>query len=305
MSRICLKAKRQLLIVMMMLLICLMMIYLGTQTGLAQVQWDHGSIYSDVSYHQDTIGVQNKAHLLDIYRPVGCHHCPVVVYIHGGTWVLGDKGGFTYKAKAFTSQNVVYLSINYRLSPEVQFPAHPQDVARALSWVKENIQDFGGNPKQIFLLGHSAGGHLAALLALDERYLADFDLRPSDIAGIIGLDSAAYHLPSLFAAEPENQDLFSWAFGDNPDVWERASPIYYIREGLNIPPFLLLVAGDRKVSETVNQIFYERLRQYGYDVTLFHYPRKDHVSIDYDLGKEDDSVFPIIIDWIKRIRNKK
>jgi arylformamidase len=304
MSKIYSKKKCQLLIGMMMLLHCLVMILLGTQLGLAQVQGNDIEIYNDINYYQDSVGVHDKAHLLDIYRPEGCHDCPVIVYIHGGTWVLGDKGGFSDKAKAFTSQNVVYLSINYRLSPDVQFPAHVQDVAQVFSWVKKNIHNYGGGPEQIFLLGHSAGGHLAALIALDKRYLTALNVRPSEVAGIIGLDSAAYHLPSLFSAEPENQYLFSWAFGEDVHIWEVASPLNYMEEGLNIPPFLLLVAGDREVSETVNQTFYEQLKQYGYDVTLYHFPDKDHVSIDYDLGKEDDPVFPIVIDWIQRVRKK-
>jgi dipeptidyl aminopeptidase/acylaminoacyl peptidase len=119
------------------------------------------------------------------------------------------------------------------------------------------------------------------------------------------LDSAAYHLPLLFTAEPENQYLLFWAFGDNPQDWEEASPINYITGGIKIPPFLLLVAGDREVSKTVNQSFYELLQQYNYDVNLFYFPAEDHVSIDYDLGEENDLVFPILFSWIKHISDEK
>lgn len=284
-----------------------------TTIGAAQYLFDDIKIYTNINYIQDNeqLGIQSvqiRDQLLDIYRPQDCISCPVVIYIHGGYWVLGDKGGFNYKAKAFTAHNYIYISMNYRLAPDYPFPHNVQDVARAFHWVKENIGGYGGNPKQVYILGHSAGGHLAALIALDEQYLFPFDLSPSDIAGIIGLDSAAYYLPDLIAAEPENQDLFYWAFGDNPEDWERASPINYIKAVQKeepAPPFLLLVAGGRTVSEDVNRSFYERLTDDGYYASMLHYRGKDHVSIDSELGKEGDPVFPAILAWLEGIQNLK
>lgn len=272
------------------------------KSSLSQVQWDDVRIYLNVHYSPESSEQfnQSNAHLLDLYRPENCQFCPVIVYIHGGTWVLGDKGGLSYKAKAFTDHDYIYISINYRLSPDYLFPAHAYDVANAFSWIKKNIEKYGGNPERIYLLGHSAGGHLAALIALDPRYLKDYNLAPADIAGIIGLDSAAYHLPSLFADEPENQFLFSWTFGDNIQNWEEASPVHYIKEGLNIPPFLLLVAGDREISKTVNQTFYQQLIKNCYDATILYFEDKNHVSIDYDLGKEDDNIFPMVLGWLNQ-----
>jgi arylformamidase len=277
-----------------------------SQNCLAQIQWNNIQIHTDINYAKDTYehDNQSKAHLLDIYQPEDCQSCPVIIYIHGGTWVLGDKGGLSYKAKAFTDNNYIYVSINYRLSPDYQFPAHAYDVAQAFSWVKNNIQEYGGDPEQIYLMGHSAGGHLAALITLDEQYLTTFNLKPSDVNGIIGVDSAAYHLPSLFSAEPENQTLFSWAFGDNLQDWEAASPINHIKKEKPIPPFLLLVADGREVSKTVNENFAQKLREYGYNEAIFHFPNEDHVSIDYDLGKENDPVFPVILNWLRILSDK-
>lgn len=272
-----------------------------TQIVLAQTNWNQVEVYSDINYYPDNVSkdTTKNAHLLDIYKPEGCHSCPVIIYIHGGYWVMGDKGGLSYKAKSFTSNGYLYISINYRLSPDYQFPAHAHDVAHAFYWVKNNIINYGGNPEQIYLLGHSAGGQLAALMALDEHYLAKFDLLPSDIAGIIGVDSAGYYLPSLYAAEPENRYLISWAFGDEPENWEAASPFNYVKAGKIVPPFLLLVAGGRKVSEEVNKSFYQKLADNGYQVTLLEFKEKDHVSIDYGLGKDEDPVFPAVLNWLK------
>ncbi len=300
------------LTILILMFIFMVLISLPT-IALAQYLFDDMMIYADINYAQDTEqssiqSIQIRDQLLDIYQPQYCISCPVVIYIHGGYWVLGDKGSLSYKAKAFTAHNYVYISMNYRLAPDYPFPHNAQDVAEAFHWVKENIGKYGGNPEQIYILGHSAGGHLAALIALDEQYLFPFDLSPSDIAGIIGLDSAAYYLPDLIVAEPENQDLFYWAFGDNPEDWERASPINYIKavqkEEL-VPPFLLLVAGGRTVSEDVNRLFCERLTEGGYFASMLYYREKDHVSIDFELGKEGDLVFPAILAWLEGLQNLK
>lgn len=256
--------------------------------------------YVNINYYPEdtTPGSQKSAHLLNIYRAKNCKSCPVMVYIHGGYWVMGDKNGFSDKAKAFTANGFVYVSINYRLAPDYQFPENVEDTARAFAWVKENIIDYGGDPEQIYLLGHSAGGHLAAMIALDERYLAPFHLIPSDIAGIISLDSSAYYLPALFAAEPESQFMISWAFGEEEGDLEIGSPINYVREGLTIPPILLLVAGGRNVSEQVNNSFYQKLIENGYQADIFQFPEKEHVSLDYDLGSAGDKTFPFIMNWL-------
>ncbi len=291
---------------------CILFFFIFTLPVFSQeIVWNNIKIHQDISYFDEFYNkeehkkYQHSSHLLDLYQPENCHSCPVVIYVHGGSWALGDKGIPGHKAKAFTDNNFIYVSINYRLSPDNQFPAQAVDVARAFYWVKKNINYYSGNPKQIFILGHSAGGHLAALIALNEKYLAEFDLIPSDIAGVIGLDSAAYHLPSLFAAEPENQFLFSWVFGDKIQDLESASPINYIKEGLTPPSFFLLVAGDREVSKNVNKAFYNNLHKYNYNVNIHYFSEENHVSIDYDLGKTDHPVFDVILNWINSILRKK
>jgi acetyl esterase/lipase len=265
--------------------------------GNAQEQWNHVTIYRDIPYFR-TSNADLKLTSLDIYQPENCVDCPVIVYIHGGTWVLGDKGSLTDKAKAFTENQFIYISINYRLSPDVKFPVHIKDVAQAIRWIYHHIRDYGGNPNKIYLLGHSAGGHLAALVVTDEQYLNQIQLSPSIIQGIIGLDSAAYHLPTLFKAEPQNLYLFEWAFGSEERLWEIASPINYIKKNQLLPSFLLLVAGDRSVSQEVNQNFYRKLIQFDHRVQIVHFDNKDHISIDYDLGRKNDPVFPLILNWI-------
>lgn len=242
---------------------------------------------------------------LDIYTPLTGEHFPVIVFIHGGSWVLGDKGRLNEKIKSFVKANYVYISINYRLSPDVQHPLHAVDVAKAVTWIYEHIFDYSGDPLNIFLLGHSAGGHLSALIALDDHYLKNLGFSNEIIRGIIGLDSAAYHLPTLIQSEPENNYLFEMAFGNNFDIWEKASPINYVEKIQSAPSFLLICAGDREVSKVVNLAFFDALRKSEHEVDLYHASDKNHVSIERDLGKPGDTTIEKIFQFIhKHLKNQ-
>ena len=241
---------------------------------------------------------------LDIYTPLTDEHFPVIVFIHGGTWSFGNKGSLSDKTISFIKANFVYVSINYRLSPDIKHPIHTSDVAKAITWIYKHISDYGGDPQNIFLLGHSAGGHLAALIATDEHYLKDLGFSTKIIRGAIGLDSAAYHLPTLIRSEPENDYLFEMAFGNNSDIWEKASPINYVEKIQSTPPFLLIYAGDREVSKVVNLAFFDALRKSGHEVDLYHASDKNHVSIERDLGKSGDITIEKILQFIhKHLKN--
>lgn len=247
------------------ILFILIFYLLFTLSSLSKKEFEDIKIFKDIPYAKTT-GIEPYLNSLDIYTPAKGENFPVIVFIHGGTWTLGDKGGLSEKAIAFIKANFVYVSINYRLSPEIKHPIHAYDVAKAVTWIYEHISDYRGDPQNIFLLGHSAGGHLAALIVTDEKYLKDLDFPTKIIRGVIGLDSAAYHLPVLIESEPENYYLFEMAFGDNPDKWEKASPLSYVEKGKDIPPFLLIYTGDREVSKVVNLAFAQALQSSNYQI---------------------------------------
>lgn len=261
-------------------------------------------IFKDIPYTKIK-GVNPNLTSLDIYTLVIGENCPVIVFIHGGTWSLGNKGSLSDKTISFIKANFVYVSINYRLSPDIKHPIHASDVARAITWIYKHISDYGGDPQNIFLLGHSAGGHLAALIATDEHYLKDLGFSTKIIRGVIGLDSAAYHLPTLIRSEPENYYLFEMVFGDNSEMWEKASPIYYVEKGKSIPPFLLIYAGDREVSKMVNLAFARALQIANYQIHLYYASDKDHISIERDLGKFGDNTIEKIFQFIYKYKNNR
>ena len=270
--------------------------------AIALTESDDIKIFKNILYTKIK-GANPNFTSLDVYTPEMSKNCPVIVFIHWGAWSFGNKGSLNYKTTVFTKANFVYISINYRLSPDIKHPLHASDVAKAITWIYKHISDYGGDPQNIFLIGHSVGAHLAALIATDERYLGDLGFSTKIIRGVIGLDSAAYHLPTLIRSEPENYYLFEMAFGNNLEIWEKASPIYYVEKGKSIPPFLLTYASDREVSKIVNLVFAQALKISNYQIHLYYASDKDHISIESDLGTLGDTTTEKIFQFIHKYKN--
>src|SRR5262245_48078377 len=144
-------------------------------------------VLRDIAYYtgEDADKVRHK---LDMYLPRGHKDYPVVFFVHGGAWSAGDKNQlFIYSSlgRCFARHGIGFVSANYRLSPAVKHPEHIKDVARAFAWTHQNIKKHGGRPDELFVAGHSAGGHLAALLATDDTYLKEHGLSLKDIKGVV------------------------------------------------------------------------------------------------------------------------
>lgn len=167
---------------------------------------------------------------LDVYAPLAVDTqagLPVIVFIHGGGWRAGDKAGYEFAGRAFAARGFVAVIPNYRLSPEGHFPDFVQDGAAAIHWVRRNIARHGGDPDRIVMVGHSAGAHIAGLLAMDEQWLgAD----RSAIAGWVGMAGPYDFLP---LDTPSTRG----AFGRAPDL-AATQPINFA--GADDPPALLL-----------------------------------------------------------------
>lgn len=206
----------------------------------------------DISY-ATIAGVAPHLLSLDVYAPARplAKPAPVVVWVHGGGWAVGDKANaMQYKPAFFTSAGYCLVSVNYRLSPErntndpnrVRYPVHEQDIAAAVAWVHAHIARYGGDPERIALAGHSSGAHLVALVGTDESFLVARQLPLRAIKAVIALDTEAYDVPAHMQDRPPSEMYLS-AFGDDPEVWKRASPRYQVAAGKGIPPFLLVTRG--------------------------------------------------------------
>jgi acetyl esterase/lipase len=240
-------------------------------------------------------GVDPNLLSLDVYAPAGANHIPVVLMIHGGGWANGDKANRdvgSNKARYFTTQGYVYVSINYRLSPDVRHPAHIEDVAAAVSWVLENIATYGGDPAQLTLMGHSAGAHLAALVATDERYLAAHGHALSELSGVILLDGAGYDIPLALNDLYQTgklTEMYTDAFGNDPAIWADASPVNHVAAGKGIPPFLILHTA-REAAIAASDELAGSLKAAGVPVWSYLAEGKTHASINREIGKTGDDV---------------
>ncbi len=225
---------------------------------------------------------------LDLYGPGRAEgrQRPVVLFVHGGGWRNGDKANVREKPQGFVTRGYLFASANYRLDPPVTPRDQGADVAAAVAWLRDHAADHGGDGDTIFLMGHSAGAHLAALVGTDDRLLAPHRLAPAALAGIVLLDGAGYDVPRQMAAArlPMLQRTYREAFGPDPEFHRAASPITHVTKGRRYPPFLIFHVGQRRDSREQAEAFAERLRTAGGEVTTEHEPDENHLSINRDLG---------------------
>src|SRR3954451_16950772 len=138
---------------------------------------------------------KNERQLLDVYSPPTGSGLPVVVWVHGGGWMQGSKNEVGHKPAAFVEKGFVFVAMNYRFVPHVTMDTIVRDVAKSVGWVHTNIGRYGGDPDRIFLMGHTAGAQLAALLCTDTRYIKAEGVPGTSIAGCVPVDGDTYDVP--------------------------------------------------------------------------------------------------------------
>jgi acetyl esterase/lipase len=240
----------------------------------------------DISY---TAGQSEDAakHRLDIYRPVSARSATVLLFIHGGAWRMGDRSQYTVLGNRFAKEGILTAVTSYRLAPRNQHPAQIEDVAAAFAWVVRNVERYGGDPRRIFVAGHSAGGHLAALLSLDQRYLQALGLSSRDIRGVVAL-SGVYEIRG-----PRS------VFGSDPGALEQASPLRYVRAGA--PPFLIAYCERDFVTLPAQaRHFHRALRDADVPAELLFVPGQGHISEILNLAAEDDPIIQAMLRFMQR-----
>jgi acetyl esterase/lipase len=250
-------------------------------------------VTTDVDY-VPTAEYANKKDRLDVYAPAGARNAPVVVSIHGGALREGDKSGQAYVGELLARAGFVGVVINYRLSPGVMHPAHVEDAAHAVAWARAHASEYGGDPKKLFVIGHSAGAYLAALLTLDPRYLAAYQMSAKDLAGVVPV-SAFFYVDRTGVAPDRPKDVW----GTEVAAWKAASPAAYLRK--DAPPMLLLYAdGDadwRRQQQADFQADMKKAGASGIDVRMI--AGRDHSSIWGRMKNANDETAAAIVAFIK------
>jgi arylformamidase len=232
---------------------------------------------------------EDRLRALDIYSPPEGERCSVVVWIHGGGWKNGDKGGMQHKPAAFVSRGYVLVSINYRTLPDVSLKEMMGDVASSLRWVRDNISKYRGNPDSIFVLGHSAGAHLAALICTDNRYLSDAGVPMNCLKGCVPVDVSAYDIPKRIKDLEDGISMnFRSVFGTDEAAQRELSPISYVKTGSTIPPFLILHVASRADTKAQAHWLADELTRCGFSARVHAAEGKTHGSIGGDLGRDGD-----------------
>jgi acetyl esterase/lipase len=248
-------------------------------------------VLKNVAYY-DGKDADAVRHRLDIYLPKGKKDFPVVFFVHGGAWMHGDKnhlGIYAGVARCLTQHGIGMVSTNYRLSPAVKHPEHVRDVARAFAWTYRNIGKHGGRPDELFVGGHSAGGHLTALLATDETYLKEQGLTLAAIRGAVPV-SGVYTIP--------NQGIFHKIFGKDAAILRDASPVNHACAAS--PPFLIIYADDELPGCDGEQAeaFCKALGSKHCPAVTFQAVRRNHLSIMMNAIHDTDPVMQHLLGFV-------
>jgi acetyl esterase/lipase len=239
-------------------------------------------------------GSSSDAHTLDLYLPARDPHRterpPLLVYIHGGAWISGDRRQYVQLGAGLLAQGVAVAVINYRLSDvgKDPHPAHVQDAAAAVAFVRRSAPRYGYDPERIFVGGHSAGAHISALLAFSPGYLQAVGEKPESVRGFVGIEGI-YDLPALVQRFPQyREDFLAMAFGSDERGWEKASPQRLPLRTLR--PWLLIHSReDELVDEPQSRRFADALQAAGVKADYALLARGSHFGVLAQLVEPADA----------------
>jgi arylformamidase len=239
----------------------------------------------------------HERQILDVYSPRNAKGLPVVFWIHGGGWQTGDKTSVQIKPQAFMDKGFVFVSTNYRLLPSVDMGTIVRDIAKSVRWVHDHIAEHGGDPNRLFIMGHSAGAQLAALVCTDDRYLKAEGLSLDIVKGCVPVDGDTYDVPAIIeTAEtrcrvhglPQAKYGHREKFGNDPAKHRDFSAVTHVAPGKGIPPFLILYVAEHPDTSAQAQRLGNVLKGAGVPATVFGARETTHNKINADLGLPDN-----------------
>lgn len=226
--------------------------------------------------HRDNVFDATDGLALDVYAPARADHAPVVVYFYGGDWTTGKRQWYRWVGEALAAQGIVAMIPDYRHWPAVRMDGFLHDGAEAVRWARDHAAAFGGDPSRLFVMGHSAGGQIAAMLAVDKQWLGAVGMKPRDLAGFIGVAGAYDFLPL-------DEARYVGMFGTTPEEQARSQPIDFV-DGDEPPALLLQGEEDTEVFPSEAISMEGRYRQMGEPVELKLYAGLGHEGVVFALG---------------------
>ena len=219
---------------------------------------------------------ESKNLRLDIYTPKDVQNAPVVLFFYGGRWSEGTKDNYRFVGESLASRGFIGVVADYRLYPQVRFPAFIDDAATAVVWLTKNVSTYGGNPDKLFVMGHSSGAHIASMLVLKEEFMTRAGGSRAMLRGMIGLAGPYDFLP---IEDPTLRDVFA-----PPEKYQDSQPILFT-SGDN-PPVLLLHGEDDEIVWVKNtRNLAEQIKKAGGPIETVIYPKMSHRMILASLAK--------------------
>ena len=243
---------------------------------------------TDFAFAGKQKGISYGGNKLDVYSPTGKTNRPIMIFVHGGAWALGNRGQVGKKPNFFTKAGFVFVSVGYTLYPAASAEKQAMQIAQAIKFVRKNAERFGGDPERIILMGHSAGCHLASLATLSGS--------AKGVRGLICNDTGAYDL--FYLAKINNGSLptlYAAPFRKRK-YWTRWSPITYTGYNPYLPVFVPWSGGRNRDRITAN--FINSLKKNEADVTTFNGENYSHISINSSIGKRGDKITNAMMGFI-------
>lgn len=229
---------------------------------------------------------------LDLYARPGLNAAPMLLFVHGGGWNIGDKRMVSALPGYAERHGLLFASTNYRLTPDVTARECAQDVAAAVAWMLAHGAEHGGDPRRLFIAGHSAGAHLVALVGVDPVYLGAHGRAPADLAGVIPIDGAGYDAVKQMAAPQRPgfigrrlDEMYDLAFSADP---AGLSPTLLVKPGRAYPPFLIFYVESREDARDQSYGLANALRAAGGAAEVVSAPGETHRSINRGFGLAGD-----------------
>jgi arylformamidase len=266
-------------------------------------------VAKDIPYSSEKI----ERHVLDVYAPADAKNLPVVFWIHGGGWQAGDKSQIALKPQWFVDQGFVFVSTNYRLLPNVEMETIFRDVAKAIAWTVRNVGKYGGDGGRLFIMGHSAGAQLAALMCTDNRYLKAEGVTLAVLKGCVPVDGDTYDVPAIIETaetrrrvhgQPQAKAGHREKFGNTPEKHKDYSAITHVAKGKNIPPFLILYVADHPDNSAQAQRMSTALKEAEVPVKLFGGKETNHNRLNDSLGLPDDAASKAVLEFVAECLKK-
>lgn len=250
----------------------------------AFVPKDQGSqlVVSGIAYGTD------DRQKLDIYLPEKQARSKVVVFVYGGSWDSGSRSEYAFVGRALASRGFVTIIADYRLVPDHLYPAFVEDTAKATAWTHSHIREYGGDPENLYLVGHSAGAYNVMMIALAPKFLEKEGKTTDIVKGVVGLSGPYDFLPLDVAATKA-------AFAETPNL-SATQPVYWAGIGRKPPVFLATGDADETVVPRNTKSLARSLRRSGNFVEDVYYPGIDHAGTLLAISKPLRNKAPVLDD---------